>query len=122
MRASDLSPAIWNSIADLVKRSQSPREIYFCIVTKSDKTRRLVWAAEFGGTAIPMVSLTYSFAYYDTTSSDVQRRDDPDNPAHQTQIVVPKVGETIVVLDPWGAKRFPFCIGVVQSRSGYWEG
>lgn len=122
MRASDLSPAIWNSIADLVQRSQSSREIFFCKVTRADKVRKLVWTDDFGGTAIPMVAHTFSFSYFDTTSSDVQKRDDPDNPAHQTQIIVPKVGQTIVVLDPWGAKRFPFCIGVIQSKSGYWEG
>lgn len=122
MIANDLSAPVWNAIADLVQRSQLPREVYFCKVTKIDRARQIIWTEDFGAIGIPMVAHTFSFAYYDTTPTDVQHRDDPGNPAFQVKIVMPKVGQVVIVLDPWGAKRFPICVGVIQSKSGYWEG
>lgn len=131
--ASDLSKHVWNGIADLVRRSQTPREVYFVTVTKADKARNLVWAKEFGDVAIPLVAFSRSFSYYDTVPTGVsgatvttekQKREDAThkNANYLAQVVCPKVGELIAVLDPWGAKRYPVCFGVVQSKTGFWEG
>jgi len=133
MPANDLGKNVWNGIADLVRRSQSPREVYFVAVTKADKTRNLVWAKEFGDVAIPLVGFLRSFAYYDTVPTGVsgatvttekQKRSDATNKNanYLAQVVCPSVGDLIVVLDPWGAKRYPICVGTIQSRSGFWEG
>lgn len=124
MIASDLAKGIWNGIADLVQRSQSAREIYYVKVTKSDPLKLLVWADDFGDTAIPLVAHNSSFAYFDTTNTgtSIKREDKSNaNPLFQTHLICPKVGDLIVVLDPWGAKRFPICIGTIQSRKGFWE-
>lgn len=134
MQATDLTPEIWNAIADLVGRSQSSREIYFVKVTKTDKVNRLIWAQEFGDLAIPLVSHGFSFAHYDTipvgnvtsgqpVDTQKQRREDKtqSNPAYQVEIITPKKGQVVCVLDMWGAKRFPICIGLVQSKRGFWE-
>lgn len=134
MQASDLSPEIWNAIADLIDRSKSAREVYFVKVVKADKERGLIWVKDFGDMAIPLVAHNYRFSYYDTqpTGANVTAgvplptkkvlRADDDNPVYRAQIVPPKVGQLVVILDPWGAKRFPICIGPVQSKQGYWEG
>jgi len=133
MPANDLGKNVWNGIADLVRRSQSPREVYFVSVTKADKVRSLVWAKEFGDVAIPLVGFSRSFAYYDTVPTGVsgatvttekQKRSDATNKNsnYLAHVVCPSVGDLIVVLDPWGAKRYPICVGVIQSRSGFWEG
>lgn len=132
--ATDLTGSIWNAIADLVQRSRAPREVYFTKVTKADKIKMLVWAEEFGDLAIPLVSFTTTISYFDTepygnvtSGSPVntrrQKREDKTqtNPAYETKLVCPKSGDTIIVLDLAGAKRFPICIGVIQSRSGFWE-
>lgn len=134
MLATDLTPEIWNAIADLVGRSQSSREIYFVKVTKVDKKKNLVWAKDFGDVAIPLVSHLYGFSYYDTVphgnavagqpigTQKIKRQDKTDKkPVYHTHIIAPKKGQLIVVLDPWGAKRFPICIGVIQSKKGFWE-
>jgi hypothetical protein len=43
MEATNLSPEIWNAIADLIGRSQTAREIYTVKVTKVDKNKKLIW-------------------------------------------------------------------------------
>lgn len=118
MMATDLAPEIWNAIADLVTRSSAAKEIYFVKVTKVDAKKLIVWAQEFGDLGIPLVAQSVQFDYYDTldTGAVNVRKNQP------TKIVPPKVGQTVCVLDAAGAKRFPICIGVVQSKTGYWEG
>ena len=131
--ATDLAGTIWNAISDLVSRSEQPRTLYFARVTKADKTKNLIWTEDFGGLAIPLVSHTYSFSYYDTVpdlanlttgavSTHSQKRGDTVNSLYETQIVCPSKGDTVVIIDPFGAKRFPICIGVIHSKTGFWEG
>lgn len=122
--ATDLTNDLWNAIADLVSRSVAPREVYFVKVKKSDTKQLVIWTEEFGDIGIPLVALPTSFVYYDTLANGtVAKREDRTgtNPLFQTKVVCPKPGETVVVLDPTGAKRFPICIGVIHSKSGFWE-
>lgn len=135
MQATDLSPEIWNAIADLVTRSQSSREIYFVTVKSRDAVRKLIYVEDFGDIGIPLVAHHLSYSYFDTQptganvvagvplpTKSVKREDvTQQNPAFRTEIVLPAVGQLVVVLDPWGAKRFPICIGQIHSKSGYWE-
>lgn len=134
MLATDLSDSIWNAIADLVQRSQTPREIYYVKVKRVDAKKKIIYVDDFGDIGIPLVAHSYSFSYYDTVpagnavsgqpieTQKLKRGDrEQKNPLYRTEIVMPKVGELVVVLDPWGAKRFPICIGILQSKAGYWE-
>lgn len=124
MRATQLHPKIWNAIAGYVDRMRSPREIYFVTVTKVDVIRKIVYADDFGDNGIPLVAHSATFSYYDTqVDGTVLKRQDATltNPAFETQISAPHVGDLIVVLDPWGAKRFPICIGIIQSKAGFWQ-
>lgn len=121
MRATNLSRSVWNAVADLARRSQTPREVYFSEVSRADPARNLVWVKDFGDTSIPLVAFDSSFAYYDTIQTgEVVRRDDPTNENYQTKTVCPKKGDLVVILDPWGAKRFPICVGLLHA-SGAWE-
>lgn len=134
MIADNLSAEIWNAIADLVARSKAARQIYFAKVTKADKVAKIIWADEFGDIGIPLVSHRYSFSHYDTVPfgnvtsgqpapTQLQRREDKtqNNPAYQVEMIVPRKGDTVVILDALGSRRFPICIGTVISRSGYWN-
>jgi len=125
MLATQLTDAIWNAIADLVRRSASQREIYFVQVTRVDKAARVLWADEFGDLAIPMVHHTFGFPYYDTQPSGSQTKRGEDyetNDAFRVKIVMPKAGDMVVILDPEGAKSTPICIGTIRSPGDYWEG
>ena len=118
MRATDLAPEIWNAIADEIRRQSSPREIYFTKVMKVDAKRKVIWVQDFGHMAIPLVGHCYSFDYYDTTATGAVQKKNA-----KAEVVMPKVGQMVVILDPWGAKRFPICIGVLLSKAEHslWE-
>ena len=125
MRATDLAPAVWNAVADEIRRVGERRIVFFVEVTKVDTQRRILNVTEFGDIGIPLVSFTRTHSYYDTQADGtVQKRSDPDgtNDAFHSQIVLPNVGDTVVVIDLDGTKSAPFCIGVVQSMPGYWGG
>lgn len=132
--ATDLSASLWNAIADEIRRQQSNREIYFVKVKKADAKKKLIWTEDFGDLAIPLVALSQSISYFDTVpvgdavsgqpiGTQKQKREDKtqSNPVYRTEIVTPKKGDLVIVLDPWGARRFPFCIGTIQSKPGFWE-
>jgi hypothetical protein len=118
MEATNLSPEIWNAIADLIGRSQTAREIYTVKVTKVDKNKKLIWATDYGDVAIPLVSHDFSFSYFDTqltanptttlpVRSKLVKKEDKtqENPVYRVEIVTPKVGDLVVILDPLGAKE-----------------
>lgn len=135
MIADNLAPEIWNAIAREIERNANPREIFFAIVTKRDSDKKLIWVDDFGSLAIPLVGFQRTFSYLDTVVDSVDtgtgapsahaawRGDKTQvNDAYNTQIVVPQVGQIVVILDMWAAKRFPICLGVIQSSAGYWQG
>lgn len=128
MEANSLSPGIWNAIADIVARQAAPSEISFHAVQKRDTAKRIIWVEEFGETGIALVSFNYSFAYYDSQADGTTRKRydasaDESDPAYHVKMLVPRVGQTVAILNPSGNRRFPTCIGVVQSQPGtYWQG
>jgi hypothetical protein len=134
-RAVDLDPAIWDAIADLIGRSIPGREITFGKVVRRDVPRKLIWLDEFGDLSIPLAYFSQSFSYYDTEPTGVATAGQPigkrkikntslpkqENTQLQTEIIVPRLGQIAVVLNTRAAKRFPICVGVIQSK-GYWQG
>jgi hypothetical protein len=134
MKATNLSRAIWNAMADLARRSQAPREIFFSEVVKADAISNLVWTKDFGDVAIPLVAFEYAFAYYDTQptgnvtagqpvkTKSVRREDVTHKNANfKTHVICPSVGDLVVILDVWGVRRFPVCIGLLQATGKAWE-
>lgn len=122
--ASDLAPEIWNGIADAIDESRANREIVFGKVVKRDEANKLIWLQEYGGLAIPLAALTFGFAYYDTDQNGaVTKKEDRTgtNDSFHTKIIVPRIGQMAVILDPGGQHRFPICVGVIQSTN-YWQG
>jgi hypothetical protein len=124
MQADNLTPAIWNAIADQIGRTAQQHEIVFSTVTKTDPTRRLIWTEDYGDMALPLVGFMTTFAYYDTQGDGSVKwcgDNTQTNTAFQTQIVMPKVGDVAVVLDLAGARTYPICIGISLSEYGFWE-
>lgn len=126
MEADALTPALWNAIADAISRALPGRNMSFGRVIKRDVTDKVVWLEEFGETAIPLCAFDSSFAYYDTQQDGtVKRREDKGDTdaAFRTKMLVPKVGQLVVIIDLFGNRRFPVCVGVLQSKLGsYWQG
>jgi hypothetical protein len=124
----------WNAIRDMIQQLLPAESVVFDRVTKRDTVDKLVWTKEYGNLALPLVSFQYGFAYYDTQltanptntfpvrSHQVRREDlTNQNVNFKTRLIVPKVGDMVVILDRYGVKRHPVCIGVTESKN-FWVG
>ena len=79
-------------------------------VIKRDVARKLVWVKEIGDQPIPCIAFRSTVRYYDEDKSGIIH-------AKETvvEIVVPKLGETILIALERGTRRLPRCLGIIQS-------
>lgn len=84
-------------------------------VVKNDQANRLVWLKEFGDQPIPMISFDYQVKYYyqNPAGNMVPRT----TKAHtkEVEILVPRIGEIVLVARHMGSRRLPKCLGVIKS-------
>jgi|SRR5215471_2180403 len=112
-----ISEAEWQSIRTMVEsvvpQITGSRKDYFVTgtVKKVNKTKKLVWLAEFGTQAIPIVGYDYDITYYDTDQTGIVRK-------RVTKAVVrmPRVGQVVLVARELGVSSLPRCLGVIQGR------
>lgn len=124
----------WNMIRDLILSLIPPKTLSFEKVIKRDDVKHVIWTKEHAKTAIPLVDFDRGFAHYDTQPTGnvvagvpmptklVKKEDKSHtNPNFLTQVITPRVGQTVIILEPWGNLRFPVCLGVILSKN-FWEG
>lgn len=80
-------------------------------VIKRDAAKKLVWLAEFGPQAIPVVGFDYDVKYYDT-----DQRGDVTRKQAKVNVVTPAIGATVLVARELGVSRMPRCLGVFQGK------
>lgn len=124
----------WNLIREMILSLIPPKTMKFERVIKRDEKKFLIWTKEHGKTAIPLIDFERGFQYYDTqptgnvtsgqpVKTKLVKKEDKThkNPNLLTKLVTPRVGQTAIILEPWGNLRFPVCLGVILSK-GHWVG
>lgn len=124
----------WNLIRDMIASMIPAKTMSFERIIKRDEKKLLIWTKEHGKTAIPLVDFERGFAYYDTqptgnatsgqpVKTKLVKKEDKTgtNPNLLTKVIAPRVGQTAIILEPWGNLRFPVCLGVILSK-GHWVG
>lgn len=108
----------WASISSLIEklagRISGKRQDWFVTgkVIKVDAPNRLVYLAEFGDQAIPIVAFDYTMDYYDTDGTGaVQKK------TATVTVKMPKVGDTVVVARELATRRLPRAIGILQGKN-----
>jgi hypothetical protein len=120
--ASDLSPGLWNALYERIRGSRPGSEIVIATVSKRDESKKLIWVEELGDVSIPLVSFDFEFDTYDTQADgSVSKRDGTSNALQRVRVLTPRVGQLVAILQPNGIRRFPMCLGCIQSQ-GFWEG
>lgn len=102
----------FKSIAAMVRRMLGEKGEYFVsgLVIKRDAKRKLVWLAEFGDQAIPIVGFSHTVKYYDTNQvGKVLPK------ISKVEVVVPAIGDSVLVARELGTRRLPRCLGVIQG-------
>lgn len=92
-------------------------------VIKRDELKKLVWLEEFGDQPIPVVAFNYEVKYYDESVKGTNYGTSGSAAQYKTyvkkavaEILVPKVGETVLVARELGIGRLPRCLGVIQGK------
>jgi len=113
-----ISEAEWNSIRaaceKIAREVAGTRGDWFQTgkVVKRDEKNRLIWISGMANVALPIVSFNYDVRYYDTDDDGklITRK-------ARAQIVVPALGETVLVAFELGSTRLPRVLGVVQGKN-----
>lgn len=96
-------------------------------VVKNDEINKLVWLKEFGDQPIPCIAFDYQVKYYyrepygNTTavgtavnSRIATKKTKPHS--KDVEILVPRVGDIVLVARQMGSRRLPKCLGVIKSK------
>lgn len=122
----------WNSIRALVESVSadvSGARNFFTTgkVLKRDENKKLIWLEEFGDQPIPLVAFDYEVKYYDETPNGTTVPSTGASSPFKTKtktvkakVLVPKVGETVLVARELGTRRLPRCLGVILAKPGDW--
>ena len=106
-----ISEGEWESIAKFVEKIFRKKGEYFVTgkVIKRDEKKKLIWMKEFGDQAIPIVGFDYEVTYYDKSDTGVEPK------KAKVKLLVPKVGQSVLVAREFGTRRLPRCLGVIQG-------
>jgi len=119
-----ISEPEWESIATLVNKLMRQKGEYFVTgkVIQRDEVKKLIWLKEFGDQAIPVVGFDYEVTYYDETPGGVVTTAVGANADFKTKakkakvkVMVPKIGQSVLVAREFGTRRLPRCLGVIQG-------
>lgn len=112
-----ISQRDWQQIQKYVEKRMAEAGEYFTqgIVIKNDQQNNLVWLKEFGDLAIPVFAFDYQVKYYyeDTSGNMQPRLTKPYD--REVSVLVPQVGETVLIARQLGSRNLPKCLGVIRS-------
>ena len=124
-----ISEPEWTSIVTMiekvVRRIVGTRGDYFITgkVIKVDNLNKCVYLKEFGDQPIPIVGFDYEVKYYDESPRGTNYGASGSAANFKTlkktakaTVIMPKIGDSVLVARELGTRRLPRCIGVIQGK------
>jgi hypothetical protein len=105
-------------VGRLIGRRRDP--FFSAIVTKRDTKNNLIWCArEMGDQPIPLVGFDYEITYFDESPRGTGGGGSfkTYKKTAKAKLMVPKVGEVVLIVREMGYDGHPRCVGVIQSRN-----
>lgn len=114
-----ISQSEWTAIQDFVNSMLSKIGSPFVQgkVIKSDPARKVVWLKEFGHQPIPIIGFDYRVKYNSQAPDGTVIVKKTKPYTKDVEILVPQVGDTVLVAQHFGTSRLPKCLGVIKSRN-----
>ena len=119
----------WTSISAMVEKiikNQIGLKSSFFVtgkVIKVDAVNKCVFLKDFGDQPIPLVYFDYQLKYYDETPNGTTAVSAGSTQPYKTrtrtvkaEVVMPTVGQTVLVAREMGTARLPRCLGVIQGK------
>ncbi len=113
-----LTNADWREIESFVARvlSRSGEAFVQGKVVRTDTARRVVFLKEFGDTPIPLIGFDYQVKYSYTEPSGSTTVRKTKAYSNEVEMLVPKVGDIVLIAQHYGTRRLPKCLGVIKSK------
>lgn len=113
-----LSQSDWREIESFVNRiiTRVGEPFIQGKVIKVDKARKVVFLKEFGDTPIPIIGFDYRVKYSFKEPSGTTTIRHTKAYSSEVEILVPQVGDIVLVAQHFGTRRLPKCLGVVKSK------
>ena len=125
-----ISEGEWESIANLARKvareESGSRRDYFVTgkVVKVDAKNKCIYLQEFGQQAIPIVGFSHQVTIYDETPRGVNTTSVGSSADYRTikkvitvETIMPKRGDSVLVVREFGTSRLPRCLGVIQGKN-----
>lgn len=113
-------------VEQIVKDMVGTKRSYFITgtVIRVDELNKCVYLAEFDDQAIPIVGFKQRVTFYDETPQGTNYGTAGSSASFNTtkktviaEIVMPKVGENVLVVREMGANHLPRCLGVILGKN-----
>lgn len=86
-------------------------------VIKSDSSRKVVWVRELGSIPVPLIAFDYQVKYSYREASGTLQIQKTKAYSEEVDVLTPRVGDTVLIAQHFGASRLPKCLGVIKSRN-----
>lgn len=80
-------------------------------VLKVDEANKVIYMAEFGDQAIPIVAFNYEVKVYDDNGTNITPK------TVEAKLKMPKKGDTVLVAREMGTNRLPRALGVILGKN-----
>lgn len=123
MEAKRLSWGLWQQIHQAINSSRPRSEVTYGQVIKRDEKNMLVWIKDLGNQPIPIVGFRMEVDYYDnhpfgnTTTVGTPVTQKVTKKTAKVRILLPEIGDTVVVLRQLGVHRLPKAVGIILSTN-----
>lgn len=113
-----ISQSDWKQIQKYVEKRLAEQGEYFTqgIVIKNDQVNKLVWLKEFGDLGIPCIAFDYQVKYYYVDAAGHFQPRKTKAYDREVEILVPQVGDVVLVARLLASRNLPRCIGVIKSK------
>ncbi len=109
----------WNEIHNAIRKGVADTGEAFVqgVVIKSDAINKVIYLKEFGDTPIPIVAHHYQVKYL--ARDDSGRKIILKTLAYSAdvEVLVPRIGDIVLVAQHLGTRALPKCLGVIMSRN-----
>lgn len=107
----------WAEIQNLIAKMIGDQGDTFVqgTVIRNDVIRKVVFLKEFGDIPIPLIAHHYQVTYTSRDASGRTVRMKTVAYSKDVEVLVPRVGDTVLVAQHLGTRSLPKCLGVIQS-------
>jgi len=108
----------WRAIQEFVDKrvTRGGEPFVQATVIRVNQTNKTIFCKEFGDTPIPLLSFDYQVKYMFKETTGAVTIKTTKAHSEEVEVLVPRVGDTVLIAQHFGSRRLPKCLGVIKSQ------